>query len=181
MVSWYDSIVWCNALSELMDKTPVYYADEAKTEPLKRALQFRLETHLDAGYPQWPSRSWPGYKPDTESWCKIHVDGEVDGYRIPILPEYNLLTATRSPADQWLKENSGGTTHPVGTRNPVNGLCDMEGNVMEWVWGKRDTGFGTSRQLGHFANGYRKDHHNLDRKDYPFAAKSYCGFRACHR
>jgi len=184
MVSLYDAVIWCNALSELAGNDPVYCADAAKTEPLRHALQFRNETQLEAGYPQWSNRSWAGYKPHTESWIAIHVNGEANGYRVPLLPEYALLTETRSDPlpYEWLADNSDGTTHAVATRTPsAAGLYDLEGNVMEWVWGKRAPGFGLPRQLGHFANHYRKGHPNLDRKDFPFSARAYCGFRACHR
>jgi len=33
----------------------------------------------------------------------------------------------------WYKDNSGGTTHPVGTKAPNElGIYDMYGNVSEW-------------------------------------------------
>ena len=41
-----------------------------------------------------------------------------------------------SPECAWYNENSGGVVHPVGTKKPNNlGICDIFGNVWEWVCG----------------------------------------------
>jgi formylglycine-generating enzyme required for sulfatase activity len=53
--------------------------------------------------------------------------------------EYACRAGTEGPfagdldAMAWYGPNSGGTTHPVGTKQPNGwGLYDMEGNVSEW-------------------------------------------------
>jgi formylglycine-generating enzyme required for sulfatase activity len=42
----------------------------------------------------------------------------------------------------WYAENSGSLKHPVGTKQPNElGICDMSGNVMEWINDKGDQPF----------------------------------------
>ena len=72
-------------------------------------------------------------------------------YRLPSEAEweYACLAGTAKdpygPAEAiaWIKENSGGTTHPVGLKQPnAFGLYDMFGNVPEWT---QDSGIPTTR------------------------------------
>jgi formylglycine-generating enzyme required for sulfatase activity len=63
-------------------------------------------------------------------------------YRLPSEAEWeyacraNTAKDPYGPADEiaWSKDNSGGTTHPVGLKQPnAFGLYDMFGNVAEWT------------------------------------------------
>ncbi len=61
-------------------------------------------------------------------------------YRLPTEAEWEFAaragthTAAQLGTVAWYEENSGGTTHPIGTKQPnAWGLFDMQGNVWEWV------------------------------------------------
>lgn len=74
MVSWWDAVAWCNALSELEGRTPAYYVDASFTEPLRELADRAVTEH----FAQRPTVYW---------------NQRADGYRLPTAGELSALPA----------------------------------------------------------------------------------------
>ena len=127
MVTWHDAVKWCNALSEMTGREPVYR-----------------------------EKSPPGAVYRAGVIDKVVIDPQANGFRLPSEEEwieaYRAGSSTRyywgdharsdreanSPyavVHYWQGNDVQGGPAPVGTRLPnAWGFHDMAGNVEEWVF-----------------------------------------------
>ena len=129
-VSWYDAIYFCNKLSAIKGKAPVYAVDD-KTD-----------------ITEW------NYTPHKGNEIKgtITQNLQANGYRLPSAEEWEYAARggkffTYSGSNNidevaWNNNNSKSKTHPVAEKKANGyGLYDMSGNVNEWVWHDYDNGY----------------------------------------
>ncbi|MBP5283582.1 MAG: SUMF1/EgtB/PvdO family nonheme iron enzyme [Treponema sp.] len=120
-VNWYDCIVFCNKLSVLLGKTPVYSVDG--------------NTDCD---------DWD-YSPHSGASVtgKVETNPKADGFRLPTVREWKtaakcgrdyIYSGSSTPDETaWYSKNSGWTPHETAQKEPNEwGLYDMSGNLWEW-------------------------------------------------
>ncbi|MBN2652201.1 MAG: SUMF1/EgtB/PvdO family nonheme iron enzyme [Spirochaetales bacterium] len=153
-ISWYDAIIWCNALSELVGSgyQPIYLINEV---PVKSASALRNDIKNLAIKP-----NTRGFRLPTEAeWELAARYMEDEQGRVVLLPPVAVSSdyvAYESALDgsffdygntsifgyfTWYKGNSGGYTQRItDTRISSNflGLFNMSGNISEWCWDWHD-------------------------------------------
>lgn len=120
-VSWYDALYFCNKLSKLEGKTPVY----------------SVNGNTDVS-------TW-GYVPNKGNAIKgkLAMNSDADGYRLPTIAEWGTAAKADSMYKYaggdtlsdyaWYNGNSKNAVHDVAKKMPnAYGFYDMSGNAREW-------------------------------------------------
>lgn len=144
-VNWYDAIKWCNAKSEFMGRSVVYYTDKNKNTVYRTGeidLQNSMVDWKAAGYrlpteEEWEKAARGGLHNKNYPWGS-YIDGAKANYRLSGDPfdngsspvgYYNsnqIITAADLSLD-------GEKKFPTDQANGY-GLYDVIGNVSEWCW-----------------------------------------------
>ena len=125
-VSWYDAVMFCNALSDIFGFEKYYTIGELFGVP-RQSDKRKKDWHRD-----------------------IEINPDANGFRLPTDEEWeyaakaktqNKWAGTNSPAlvgdYAWYDNNSKGTTHSVKQKKPNEwGFYDMSGNVFDWCENK---------------------------------------------
>lgn len=117
--SWFDAVVFCNALSARVGIAEAYKLSNIRGVPGESG--FRCSVH-------WRGFDCKGFRLPTEAeWeyaCRAGTSG----------PCYTEWPFDFEPV-AWTQFNSRDRTHDVGRKLPNRwGLYDMLGNVQEWCW-----------------------------------------------
>lgn len=136
-VNWYDTVKWCNALSEREGLEPVYRLDDdgvyrsgdVDTEIRYGANGYRLPSEAEwekAARGGLIDRRFPWGDIISHDWANYHANSPGSG------PDYDKSDGVGDHPDYEI--GGGPSTSPVGAFPPNGyGLYELAGNVSEWV------------------------------------------------
>jgi formylglycine-generating enzyme required for sulfatase activity len=150
-VTFSEAIVFCNRLSELQGREPVYQVWSVSdwTNYPNWAIPTLATTYVNI------SATATGYRVPTTNewkWAAMGADMDNPGMVNTVGEKKPFAGAVKAALDHdiidyvWVYENSGLITHEVGLKKPNElGLFDMNGNALEYV---QETNRGYPQAIG---------------------------------
>jgi len=124
-ISWWDTLEFCNKLSEKYGLIPVYNIDK------KRGILTINQIDGEISFPDKANFSkTEGFRLPTEiEWEWFAIGGKLAN------KDEKILDANKMEEEAWYYKNSGGRTNNVGLKKPNQlGIYDCIGNVWEWCY-----------------------------------------------
>ena len=124
-ISWWDTLEFCNKLSEKYGLIPVYNIDK------KRGILTINQIDGEISFPDKADFSkTEGFRLPTEiEWEWFAIGGKLAN------KDEKILDANKMEEEAWYYKNSGGRTNNVGFKKPNQlGIYDCIGNVCEWCY-----------------------------------------------
>ena len=142
-VPWYDCVKWCNARSQMENRTPAYYTTSAKAT-VYRTGNINIEdndVNWSSGYrlptdTEWQYAARGGVSNKRFPWGDTIAHDKANYYSDWYLNAPHLFYDTGYEGYDTRYSTTGYPyTAPVGSF-PANGyeLYDMAGNLWEWCW-----------------------------------------------
>ena len=132
-VNWRDAIVWCNALSEMLKLSPVYYSDENFKTPLRDSTQ-STTVFADTTWDMTPGKIDNPY-----------VNTKANGYRLPYTAEWEYAARKKKNGTciegRNIPGDESGSFYEHTSTDTANGIEFSQSKVFgNYMWFRKNAG-----------------------------------------